>query len=89
MIKTLRIKVALELDSGNGEELSKFSSQFEKKKKKREKTLSFTSYKNDFFFFFSKESDWKVHFLGKKKLPKVTQNLSNKIFRMFCKFTFR
>lgn len=33
MIKTLRIKVALELDSGNGEELSKFSSEFKKKKK--------------------------------------------------------
>lgn len=46
MIKTLRIKVALELDSGNGEELSKFSSEFKKKKGK-----IFTSCKNDNFFF--------------------------------------
>lgn len=47
MIKTLRIKVALELDSGNGEELSKFSSEF--KKKKREKSL--LSVKMTIFFF--------------------------------------
>lgn len=47
MIKTLRIKVALELDSGNGEELSKFSSEFKKKKKGK----IFTSCKNDNFFF--------------------------------------
>lgn len=55
MIKTLRIKVALELDSGNGEELSKFSSELKKKKGK-----IFTSCKNDNFFFL-KESDWKAH----------------------------
>lgn len=47
MIKTLRIKVALELDSGNGEELSKFSSEF--KKKKREKSL--LPVKMTIFFF--------------------------------------
>lgn len=56
MIKTLRIKVALELDSGNGEELSKFSSEF-KKKKKREKSLLPVK----MTIFFLKESDWKAH----------------------------
>lgn len=55
MIKTLRIKVALELDSGNGEELSKFSSEF--KKKKREKSLLPVK----MTIFFLKESDWKAH----------------------------
>lgn len=54
MIKTLRIKVALELDSGNGEELSKFSSEFKKKREKSLLPVKMT-------IFFLKESDWKAH----------------------------
>lgn len=62
MIKTLRIKVALELDSGIGEELSKFSSEFKKKGK------IFPLLPVKMTIFFLKESDWKAHstFLRKK-----------------------
>lgn len=63
MIKTLRIKVALELDSGNGEELSKFSSEL---KKKREKSL--LPVKMTIFFFWKNLTG--KHILKKKSFPR-------------------